>query len=135
MRRAQTGRVTNRLVIHPDTRLPVRTFQRQSDPTARPARGDVDVSLIPGGTLVVSLRLQPERYLDLTGPIVSALIVRPEDEVTLVTADGMALHTEVETIPEASRTARGQIVMNVYKGDRLGAVARLRAGIQQLDVA
>ena len=74
------------------------------------------------------------RYLDLAGPIVSALVVRPEDQVTLITAGGMALHAEVASIPEAGRTARGQIVMNVYKGDRLSAVARLRADMQQTDV-
>ncbi len=40
----------------------------------------------------------------------------------------MALHTAVEQVPQAGRSARGQIVMNVLKGDRLAAVARLYAG-------
>ena len=63
------------------------------------------------------------RYLELTGPVVAGVVVRPEDEVTLITGSGMALHTAVEGIPQAGRSARGQIVMNVLKGDRLTAVA------------
>jgi DNA gyrase subunit A len=64
------------------------------------------------------------RYLDLTGPVVSALVVQPQDTVTLITAEGMALHTAVEDIPQSGRSTRGQIVINIYKGDRLSAVAR-----------
>jgi DNA gyrase subunit A len=69
---------------------------------------------------VVSLH---SRYLEQTGPVVASVVVRPEDEVTLITANGMALHTAVERVPQAGRSARGQIVMNVLKGDRLTAVA------------
>jgi DNA gyrase subunit A len=71
------------------------------------------------------------KYLDLTGPVVSALVVQPEDEVTFITANGMALHTPVVEIPILGRTARGQIAMNIYKGDRLTAVARLKAAVQE----
>jgi len=71
-----------------------------------------------------------DRYLDLTGPVVSALVVQPQDTVTLITAEGMALHTAVEDIPQSGRGTRGQIVINIYKGDRLSAVARQTAGEQ-----
>jgi len=67
------------------------------------------------------------KYLDQTGPIVAALVVQPEDTATLITANGMALPIEVAEIPQSARSTRGQIVMNIYKGDRLSAVARLRA--------
>ena len=59
----------------------------------------------------------------------SALVVQPEDEVTFITANGMALHTQVSEIPPLGRSARGQIAMNIYKGDRLTAVARLKADV------
>ena len=72
-----------------------------------------------------------KKYLDLTGPVVSALVVQQDDEVTFITADGMALHTEVEAIPESGRSTRGQIVMNILKGDRLSAVARLGSDIRE----
>ncbi len=65
------------------------------------------------------------KFQDLTGPIVAALVVQAGDQVTLITGNGMALPTDVEQIPRSSRATRGQIVINVYKGDRLSAVARL----------
>jgi DNA gyrase subunit A len=71
-----------------------------------------------------------DRYAELTGPIVCALVVQPDDEVTFITANGMALHTPVSEIPQFGRSARGQIVMNIYKGDRLTAVARIRAEVR-----
>jgi DNA gyrase subunit A len=77
---------------------------------------------------VISLH---NKYLDLTGPVVSALVVQQDDEVTFITADGMALHTEVEAIPESGRSTRGQIVINILKGDRLSAVARLGSDIRE----
>jgi DNA gyrase subunit A len=77
-----------------------------------------------GGGGVTSLH---RRYLEQTGPVVAALVVYPGDEVTFITGDGMALHTEIDQLPQAGRSARGQIVMNVLKGDRLTAVARLLA--------
>ena len=67
------------------------------------------------------------RYHSLTGPIVAAIVVQPDDKVMFITANGMALSTDVAQIPQSARTARGQIVMNVLKGDRLSAVARLKA--------
>jgi DNA gyrase subunit A len=67
------------------------------------------------------------KYRDLTGPIVAALVVQTRDQVTFITANGMVLPTEVAHIPQSARTTRGQIVINVYKGDRLSAVARLVA--------
>jgi DNA gyrase subunit A len=79
-----------------------------------------------GGGGVTTLH---RRYLEHTGPIVAGLVVQPEDAVTLITANGMALHSAVEQIPQAGRSARGQIVMNVFKGDRLAAVARLQVDV------
>jgi DNA gyrase subunit A len=78
------------------------------------------------------LTLHP-KFLDLTGPIVAALVVQPEDEVTFITAKGMALHTEVAQLPQSARSTRGQIVMNVFRGDRLSDVARIRVDAQQDD--
>jgi DNA gyrase subunit A len=73
------------------------------------------------------------RYLEQTGPVVAGLVVHREDEVTFITGNGMALHAAVEQIPEAGRSARGQIVMNVLKGDRLTAVAPLYADTGEQD--
>lgn len=74
-----------------------------------------------------------ERYLELTGPIVAAPVVQPGDEVTLITANGMALHTPVSQIPPAGRTARGQVAIHIYKGDSLSAVARIAKDMEDKD--
>jgi DNA gyrase subunit A len=68
-----------------------------------------------------------DRYLDLTGPVVSGMMVRPGDEVTFITANGMALHTDVEAIPQSGRTTRGQSAIELEHGDRVVMVARRRA--------
>jgi DNA gyrase subunit A len=65
------------------------------------------------------------KYRDLTGPVVAALVVQPQDQVAFITASGRVLPVQVSEIPQSARTTRGQIIMNVYKGDRLSAVARL----------
>ncbi len=73
-----------------------------------------------GGVIVLHPKFQ-----DLTGPVVSAMMVQPSDQVTFITANGMALPLSVIQVPQAGRATRGQIVMNILKGDRLVAVARL----------
>jgi DNA gyrase subunit A len=67
------------------------------------------------------------RYLDTTGPVVSGLVVRPEDGITFITAKGMALYTDVTAIPQSGRTTRGQVVINLEHDDRIIAVARREA--------
>jgi len=68
-----------------------------------------------------------DRYLDLTGPVVSGMMVRPGDEVTFITANGMVLYTDAEAIPQSGRTTRGQIAIELEYGDRVVTVARRRA--------
>jgi hypothetical protein len=46
----------------------------------------------------------------------------------------MALHAEVSEIPQSARSTRGQIVMNIYKGDRLTDVARIERTLPLEDV-
>ncbi len=63
--------------------------------------------------------------LDEVGPIVAARVVRPEDQITLMTANGIALRTKVEGIRIAGRSARGVRVVNLNEGDTVAAVAVL----------
>jgi DNA gyrase subunit A len=48
-----------------------------------------------------------------------------EDQVTLITAEGMALRTSVESLARQGRTARGRQVMDLQDGDTVASVARL----------
>ena len=72
-----------------------------------------------GGVIVL-----PPKYLDQTGPIVAALVVRPDDQVTLITEGSTTLHTHGARFPQLGRSARGQTVMNVPQGDRISTVIR-----------
>jgi DNA gyrase subunit A len=96
-------------------------FGKRTDLNEYPAKGRGTGGLIT---------LHP-KYQDLTGSIVAALVVQPDDKVTFITSNGMALPTDVAQIPRLTRTARGQIVMNVPKGDRLSAVACLRTELEE----
>src|SRR5512147_565905 len=71
-----------------------------------------------------------DRYEE-TGPIVAARTVLPEDEVTLITAGGIALRTAVENIRVAGRATLGVHVISLDDGDRLASLARLEANPEE----
>jgi len=58
-----------------------------------------------------------------TGIIAAARVVCPEDEVTLISAGGMALRTRVADVPQMGRATRGAKVMNLKAGDEVTSVA------------
>jgi len=60
-----------------------------------------------------------------TGPIAAARVVQPQDEVTLISAEGMVLHTPVEKIPVRGRATRGERLMTLADGDVVASVARI----------
>jgi len=65
-----------------------------------------------------------DKYLDATGSVISGLVVRPGDGITFVTANSMALYTDVVAIPQSGRTTRGQVVISLEPDDRVIAVLR-----------
>jgi DNA gyrase subunit A len=70
------------------------------------------------------------KHLEQTGSIVAARVVGLKDEVTLITADGMALRTPVESFPQQGRASRGKQVMDLRAGDIVASVARLEGDSQ-----
>ncbi len=118
----------------------------------RLAEGDYVTSMdvaVPGGQLLVvaesgygkrtpleqypvkgrytgGIRTIADRYAE-TGPIVAARVVKPEDEVTLITANGIALRTSVESIRAAGRSTLGVRVISLDDGDHLASLAVLQA--------
>jgi DNA gyrase subunit A len=72
------------------------------------------------------VRTIADRYEE-TGPIVAARVVMPEDEITLITAGGIALRTAVENVRVAGRSTLGVHVISLDDGDRLASLARLEA--------
>ncbi len=61
------------------------------------------------------------------GPIVSARVVGPEDQVTIITSSGIVLRTMVSGISRMGRPTRGVRVVNLQKDDSVAALAVLTA--------
>jgi DNA gyrase subunit A len=58
-----------------------------------------------------------------TGVISAARVVRPGDEVTLISTGGMVLRASVDDIPQMGRATRGSQVIELKPGDEVRSVA------------
>ena len=67
--------------------------------------------------------------LEETGKIVAARVVQAEDQVTIITSNGIALRTPVVAISQMSRMTRGVRIVNPDGGDTVAAMARLSAAV------
>jgi DNA gyrase subunit A len=65
------------------------------------------------------------RRLDEIGPIVAARVVQPNDQITVMTANGIVLRTAVAGISQMGRNTRGVRVVNLQEGDSVAALAVL----------
>jgi len=65
------------------------------------------------------------KSLKETGKIVAARVVNEQDEVTLISAKGMVIRTQVKTISQQGRATRGVRVMRLKKGDSVASLARI----------
>ncbi|UCC87246.1 MAG: DNA gyrase subunit A [Anaerolineales bacterium] len=71
-----------------------------------------------GGVLTLS-----KTGLPITGPVVTARVVSDDDEITLISAEGMVLRTRIRQIPKMGRATRGATVMRMKKGDLVVSLA------------
>jgi DNA gyrase subunit A len=67
------------------------------------------------------------RRLAEVGPIVSARVVSEEDQITVITSNGLVLRTGVAGISQMGRSTRGVRVVNLQDGDSVAALAVIRA--------
>ncbi len=65
------------------------------------------------------------RRLDEVGPITAARVVHSDDQVTVITANGIILRTAVSGISQMGRSTRGVRVVNLQPGDSVVALAVL----------
>jgi DNA gyrase subunit A len=65
----------------------------------------------------------PER----TGKVAAARLVRPEDEVVVMSNEGMILRTPVTDVPRMGRSARGARMIELRRGDLATSVAVLES--------
>lgn len=68
--------------------------------------------------------------LDVTGLLISARVVLPSDQITIISSAGVALRQKVSAIPQSGRAARGSRLISLREGDSVASVARLAEVIQ-----
>jgi DNA gyrase subunit A len=61
----------------------------------------------------------------ITGSIVDARVVSADNDITLISAEGMVLRTRVKQIPKMGRATRGATVMRMREGDSVVSLALL----------
>ena len=71
-----------------------------------------------GGVMTLS-----KKSLDITGPIVDARVLSEDNDITLISAEGMVLRTRVNQIPKMGRATRGATVMRMKQGDTVVSLA------------
>jgi DNA gyrase subunit A len=65
------------------------------------------------------------RVTDRNGPVVDMKVVRPGDDLMLITAGGLLIRLAVEDIPVKGRDAQGVTLMRLEEGDSVMALARV----------
>jgi DNA gyrase subunit A len=59
------------------------------------------------------------------GTVVAAALVRPDDEVMLISTGGVLIRTRVKSIREMSRSTQGVTLINLGEGERLAGLERV----------
>jgi DNA gyrase subunit A len=67
------------------------------------------------------------KSMDRIGPVALARVVQEDDEVAVMSANGVVLRLKANSISISSRAARGVHLINLGKGDTVGSLARFRA--------
>ncbi len=65
--------------------------------------------------------------IEKTGEIAAALVVQESDQLTIISAGGIALRARVSEIPVMGRGARGVRLIRLQEGDSVASVARLKS--------
>jgi DNA gyrase subunit A len=81
-----------------------------------------------GGQGVIAIQTS-----DRNGPMVGALQVRPDDEVMLISMNGVLVRTTVEGISMLSRNTQGVKLIRLDDGDRLVGLERIEASEDEGD--
>ncbi len=68
--------------------------------------------------------------IDETGKVAAAHVVHSDDQVTIITSNGIIIRTVVKEIRQASRASKGVRVVTPGEGDAVRAMARLSAAIE-----
>ncbi len=112
--------ITSMEVVDPDADLLVVTEKGYGKRT--PMKEYTAKGRATGGIATIA-----QKSMKATGRIVSARAVYPDDEMTIITAAGIALRTKVANVRQAGRATMGTHLINLKDGDTVASVARLAA--------
>ena len=70
-----------------------------------------------GGVMITN-----KRMLDITGKVISSIVLRENDDITFITTMGQVVRLKGESIPINGRTARGVRLLRLAEGDTVAAV-------------
>jgi DNA gyrase subunit A len=73
-----------------------------------------------GGTGVITLKVTEK-----TGELVSLQVVKPGEELLIITKKGVIIRQPVDTIRETGRVAQGVKLIRLNEGDKVAAVAKI----------
>ena len=73
-----------------------------------------------GGKGVINLKVT-----DKTGPVIGIKVVRPNQELMLISADGIVIRTNIEDISVISRNTQGVKLMSTAENDKVASMATL----------
>ncbi len=79
-----------------------------------------------GGKGIINLKVT-----DKTGPVVGFRIVRPEQEMMLITVDGIIIRFEVDEVSIFGRNSQGVKLMRLGDGDKVVALAAVQRKITE----
>jgi len=70
------------------------------------------------------------RLVEARGAIVGAIVVRPRQEILVISESGTVQRTAVDGISQMSRATQGVIVQRLREGDRISAVAMVDTSVE-----
>jgi DNA gyrase subunit A len=65
--------------------------------------------------------------LEKIGLVAAARVVQESDDLTIISANGVILRTQVRVIRQAGRATRGSLIMGVQEDDSVVSLARIAA--------
>jgi DNA gyrase subunit A len=68
------------------------------------------------------------------GQVIGASLVRPDDEVMLISTGGVLIRTSVKSIREMSRSTQGVTLINLDDGEKLAGLERVAETDDEGDV-
>jgi DNA gyrase subunit A len=77
------------------------------------------------GRATLGIKTIDTKALPIVGKIISARVVQEEDDLTVISANGVVLRTKIDGISQAGRATRGVRLMNLDAGDSVASVARI----------